>query len=198
MDFEKDQFEEDEELSRLEEDDELGGETIIEEEEDVLAVEEEPAEEGEGEAGASGAQGRSQETRGEGGRKDRGQKASEKSGSQKEGQSQGQTEKGGEEAREESGQKAPAVSIKNERRKRPLEGTGGPFSFLAFGVCHFLMPSAGGMSAGREMGRSKRGQNCGRKRRACRRRQVPIGLSDRLCCVPWSRYGGCAGERRRT
>jgi hypothetical protein len=40
MDFEKDQFEEDEELSRLEEDDELGGETIVEEEEEeILSVE---------------------------------------------------------------------------------------------------------------------------------------------------------------
>jgi hypothetical protein len=46
MDFEKDQFEDDEELSRLEEDDELGGvsEGVIEDEE-VILVEEEPGEE---------------------------------------------------------------------------------------------------------------------------------------------------------
>src|SRR5271165_2454114 len=52
MDFEKDQFEDDEELSRLEEDDELGGETIIEAEEEILTVEEEPAEEAEQETAA--------------------------------------------------------------------------------------------------------------------------------------------------
>jgi hypothetical protein len=48
MEFEKDQFEEDDELSRLE-DDELGGdgEGITEEEEEILVVEEEPNEEGE-------------------------------------------------------------------------------------------------------------------------------------------------------
>ena len=51
MDFEKEPFEDDEELSRLEEDDELGGgETIVEEEEEeILSVDEEPADEGEGE-----------------------------------------------------------------------------------------------------------------------------------------------------
>jgi len=40
MDFEKDQFEDDEELSRLEEDEELGGEAegVIEEEEEILGL----------------------------------------------------------------------------------------------------------------------------------------------------------------
>ena len=49
MYFEKYHFEEDDELSRLEEDDELGGETegVIEEQEEILMVEEEPAEAGE-------------------------------------------------------------------------------------------------------------------------------------------------------
>ena len=50
MDFEKDQFEDDDELSRLEEDEELGGEAesvIEEEEEEILAIDEEPAEEAE-------------------------------------------------------------------------------------------------------------------------------------------------------
>ena len=47
MEFEKDQFEDDDELSRLEDDEELGGESgnIIEEEAEILSVEEEPAEE---------------------------------------------------------------------------------------------------------------------------------------------------------
>ena len=51
------------------------------------------------------------------------------------------------------------------------------------------MPSAGGMSAGREMRRSKRGHKRMREEAdaaACRRASVPIGLSDRLCCVPWT------------
>ena len=56
MDLEKDQFEDDDELSRLEEDEELGGETegvIEEEEEEILTIDEEPAEEAEEEpAGA--------------------------------------------------------------------------------------------------------------------------------------------------
>jgi hypothetical protein len=48
MEFEKDQFEDDEELSRLEDDEELGGEpgAVVEEEEELLIVEEEPADEG--------------------------------------------------------------------------------------------------------------------------------------------------------
>jgi hypothetical protein len=48
MEFEKDQFEDDEELSRLEDDEELGGEpgAIVEEEEELLIVEEEPGDEG--------------------------------------------------------------------------------------------------------------------------------------------------------
>ncbi len=53
MEFEKDQFEEDDELSRLDDDEELGseGDATIEEEE-ILLVEDEPAEEGEEEPAA--------------------------------------------------------------------------------------------------------------------------------------------------
>jgi len=48
MEFEKDQFEDDEELSRLDDDEELGGEPggVVEEEEELLIVEEEPGDEG--------------------------------------------------------------------------------------------------------------------------------------------------------
>src|SRR6516162_106774 len=55
MDLEKDQFEDDDELSRGEEDEELGGEAegvVEEEEEEGLAIDEEPAEEAEEEPAA--------------------------------------------------------------------------------------------------------------------------------------------------
>ena len=55
MEFEKDQFEEDDELSRLEDDDELGGDGEVPKKKRILLVEEEPAEEGEEEPVAKAA-----------------------------------------------------------------------------------------------------------------------------------------------
>ena len=185
MDFEKDQFEDDDELSRLEEDDEPGGEGIVEEEEEeILAVEDEAAEEGGRRAsGASCTQGGGQEDHGAGSQES-GQEASEKGHEEGEGQAQSQ------ESGQEGGEEAPPLVACGKMYRGPLGGIEGPF----------FVPRPG-WTEEREESRQK-GEPC--QNRNARQGGSNGGTDkskrrqDNLCYGPSSRYGACAGARNRT
>ena len=181
MDFEKDQFEEDDELSRLEDDDELGGdgEGITEEEEEILVVEEEPTEEGEEEPAEKPAPKAAPKKAAP---KKAAKKPAKKAG--EEGQKAGQAKPKQGQAQESSQEEAPLdlLSVDRHWRKGAPRFPRGAFCICAAGERQSgkRVTRAGRNRAGRHsqngLPQNHNGKKPGQKADGpCRYEQVPLG-----------------------